>query len=487
MQGQSQRSSIITTASLGQSFSSSFRRAVSSVASLGSATKDADDQDVSRKAFRQSKLGQIVLIDPLDLDQFPPECIDPSVNSRSIREVADSYKKHCSPERNTRFSRIFRKNPTMASYPPNAPPGAMPPQHPGASPPGAAIPESYFTESRKGEVNELRNLLRNFGTERDPLRKREIIKKVIAYMTLGIDVSRLFTDMMLVIETRDLVIKKMVYLFLCNYATTHPDLAQMCTNSLVKDCGNDDPMVRGLALRSLCSLRLPQMVEYISEPLRRSLTDGHAYVRKTGVMGILKLYHLDLEAFERCNFVDILYDMLRDPDASVVSNCIVVLNEIMPNGMAINRAIMLHLLNRIHEFSEFGVIEVLELIPRYIPANDDEGFQIMNLLDPVLRTSNSGAVLATIRAFLSIAGKDDTLKRQVVTRIKAPFVTLVSSGSSELVHCLLQNVEALVDLCPGIFDDEYRQFYIKYSVSPFFVLVYRSYRNHKWRLTPFNF
>ena len=51
-------------------------------------------------------------------------------------------------------------------------------------------------------------------------------------------------------------------------------------------------MVRGLALRSLCSLRLPSIVEYISEPLRNSLTDNNAYVRKTGVMGILKLYHL---------------------------------------------------------------------------------------------------------------------------------------------------------------------------------------------------
>jgi hypothetical protein len=38
----------------------------------------------------------------------------------------------------------------------------------------------------------------------------------------------------------------------------------------------------------------------------------------------------------------------------------------------------------------------------------------------------------------------------------------VSSGSPELVYCLLQNVETLVDLCPGVFDDEYRQFYIRY-------------------------
>lgn len=369
--------------------------------------------------------------------------------------------------------------PTPGGPPPNITNGMPPP-----APPGTAAPnnDSYFTESRKGEVNELRALLRTFATEKDRNRKREIMKKVIAYMTLGIDVSRLFTEMMLAIETRDLVIKKMVYLFLCNYAETHPDLAQMCTNTLVKDCGNEDPMVRGLALRSLCSLRLPQMIEYTSEPLRKSLQDGHAYVRKTGVMGILKMYHLNRDEFDKAAFNDILYDMLRDPDSSVVTNCILVLNEIMADestgGMALNRAVMLHLLNRIHEFSEFGILSVLDLVPRYIPANDEEGFQIMNLLDPVLRTANAGAVVATIRAFLSIAeaigkrgGDDrdpdsptvDDLKRQVVVRIKAPLVTLIASSSHELAYVLLKYADQLIDLCPGIFDDEYRQFYVRYS------------------------
>jgi len=351
--------------------------------------------------------------------------------------------------------------------------------HPGGVPvpggsPGAPVPDSYFTESKKGEVNELRNLLRNFATERDQKRKRDIIKKVIAYMTLGIDVSRLFTEMMLAIETRDLVIKKMVYLYLCNYAVTHPELAQMCTNTLQKDCGNEDPMVRGLALRSLCSLNLPQMVEYISEPLRKSLQDHHAYVRKTGVMGILKLFYLDQEAFMECNFTDILYDMLRDIDPTVVSNVIRVLNEIMAKtengGMAINRAIMLHLLNRIHEFTEFDLVCVLELVPRYIPANADEGYQIMNLLDPVLRSSSSATVLATVRAFLSMVDTIGStpeevkeIKEQIIARVKAPLVTLVASGSNETCFVLLKQVEALIELCPGSFDDEYRQFYTRFS------------------------
>jgi AP-4 complex subunit beta-1 len=72
-----------------------------------------------------------------------------------------------------------------------------PPQ--GGGPPDATLPDSYFIESRKGEINELRNLLRGFASERDPQRKRDIIKKVIAYMTLGIDVSRLFSEMMQVL------------------------------------------------------------------------------------------------------------------------------------------------------------------------------------------------------------------------------------------------------------------------------------------------
>ena len=41
-------------------------------------------------------------------------------------------------------------------------------------------------------------LLKDINVERDMKRKREVIKRVIAYMTLGIDVSRLFTDMIMV-------------------------------------------------------------------------------------------------------------------------------------------------------------------------------------------------------------------------------------------------------------------------------------------------
>ncbi|CAM9826876.1 unnamed protein product, partial [Ectocarpus sp. 6 AP-2014] len=321
---------------------------------------------------------------------------------------------------------------------------AQQPPPPQSNPTGG----SYFVDQKKGEINELKQLLRAVSVDRDPKKKREVIKKVIAYMTLGIDVSRLFTEMMLAIETRDLVVKKMVYLYLCTYARQKPDLAIMCINTLQRDCNNQDPMVRGLALRSLCSLRLPAMVEYISDPLKASLTDANSYVRKTGVMAILKMWHLWPQAVEDGAMVDTLYNMLQDTDAQVVANCVVVLNEIMADagGMATNTAIVHHLLGRLEDFNEWGVCHILALVSRHEPADEDEAFEIMNLVDPVLRTSNSGAVLAA-----------------VYERTKAPLLTLMAGGSSETVYCILKHLEGMLPRCPGVFDDEYRQFFTRYN------------------------
>eukprot|EP00903_Cladosiphon_okamuranus_P005431 g5417.t1 len=347
----------------------------------------------------------------------------------------------------------------------NHPPRGHPSNQPPAQGNPAVAGATFFVDQKKGEINELKQLLRSVSVDRDPKKKREVIKKVIAYMTLGIDVSRLFTEMMLAIETRDLVVKKMVYLYLCTYARQKPDLAIMCINTLQRDCNNQDPMVRGLALRSLCSLRLPAMVEYISDPLKASLVDANSYVRKTGVMAILKMWHLWPQAVEEGAMVDTLYNMLQDSDAQVVANCVVVLNEIMADagGMATNTAIVHHLLGRLEDFNEWGVCHVLALVSRHEAADEDEAFEIMNLVDPVLRTSNSGAVLAAVNCFLLLTKDMPDMRYQVYERTKAPLLTLMAGGSPETVFCILRHLEGMLPRCPGVFDDEYRQFFTRYN------------------------
>jgi len=271
--------------------------------------------------------------------------------------------------------------------------------------------------------------------------------------------------MIMAIETRDMVIKKMVYLYLCNYAHKEPDMAIMCINTLRRDCDNEDPMVRGLALRSLCNLRIQSMLEYIEQPLQKSLTDTSAYVRKTGVMAVLKVYSMNAPMTQR--YIPQLYSMIQDIDSNVVTNAIMVLNEMLLSvgGMEITQATVMHLLNRIGEFSEWGLNTLLDIVARYVPTSEEEIFAIMNLLDPVLRTASSNAVLGTTKCFLNLSRHFPELETQIYGRAKPPLLTLITGGYSEMQYVMLKHLELILNRqsAKGIFDDDYRQFFVRYN------------------------
>ena len=84
--------------------------------------------------------------------------------------------------------------------------------------------------SLAGEIHEFKEDLRSL----DRSKKKEAVKKVIAAMTVGKDVSMLFPDVVNCMQTDDLELKKLVYLYLINYAKTQPDLAIMGVNTFVK-------------------------------------------------------------------------------------------------------------------------------------------------------------------------------------------------------------------------------------------------------------
>lgn len=53
-------------------------------------------------------------------------------------------------------------------------------------------------------------------------------------MTVGKDVSSLFTDVVNCMQTENMELKKLVYLYLINYAKSQPDLAILAVNTFVK-------------------------------------------------------------------------------------------------------------------------------------------------------------------------------------------------------------------------------------------------------------
>jgi len=83
---------------------------------------------------------------------------------------------------------------------------------------------NYFTSSSKrDEINEYAKDLNSPNFDK----KREALKRVIALMTVGKDVSPLFQSVIKCLEVNDLEIIKLVYLYIINYSRTRPDDAIM--------------------------------------------------------------------------------------------------------------------------------------------------------------------------------------------------------------------------------------------------------------------
>ena len=90
--------------------------------------------------------------------------------------------------------------------------------------------------------------------------------------------------------------------------------------------------------------------------LQECLVDIDPYVKKTAIIGCVKLFHLSKSNFKKTDFLQILYKMTADKDPLVVINAIEAINEIQADkgGMEIERGLIITLLNRIKEFNEWG-------------------------------------------------------------------------------------------------------------------------------------
>lgn len=155
----------------------------------------------------------------------------------------------------------------------------------------------YFTTTKKGEIAELRTDLRSDQKNK----RKEAVKKVIASMTVGKDVGSLFPDVVNCIQTDNLELKKLVYLYVLNYAKNQQDCTLMSVNTFVKDSEDPNPLIRALAIRTMGCIRVDRITEHICNPLKNCLKDEDPYVRKTAAICVAKLYDINQQLVRLIN------------------------------------------------------------------------------------------------------------------------------------------------------------------------------------------
>ncbi|KAG2068352.1 Adaptor protein complex beta subunit [Suillus decipiens] len=334
---------------------------------------------------------------------------------------------------------------------------------------------------RKGENYELSVDLNSEYRDK----RKDAIKRVIASMTVGKDVSGLFPDVLKNMQTDDLEQKKLVYLYLMNYAKTQPELVILAVNTFVKDSEDPNPLVRALAIRTMGCLRAEKIIDYLCNPLQRALRDDNPYVRKTAALCVAKLYDLKPELVIENGFLDQLRDMISDSNPMVVANTVAALTDIHvsatsnqpsdsasdPAVFSITSAILNKLLIALNECSEWGRVAILNALARYEVQDDKESEHICERVVPQFQHVNGSVVLAAMKVIMIHIRnvRRDDLVKQLIRKMAPPLVTLLSSPP-EVQWVALRNINLLLQKRSDLLSNEMRVFFCKYN-DPLYVKI----------------
>lgn len=343
----------------------------------------------------------------------------------------------------------------------------------------------FFQTTKKGEAHELKEELDSESKEK----QKNAIKKVIASMTVGRDVSSLFSSVTRLISTSSIDVKKLVYLYIMNNAKSQPEKSVLLAGSFVRDSQHDSPLIRGLAIRTMSAINVEKIAEFLADPLRRSLRDSDPYVRKTAAIAVTKMFTINKAKVEELGILDLLLDLLCDSNPTVVSNAVAALCEIREisgteglrgasaaNDLAEFKPQTVHtLLNALNETSEWGQVFILEGLSSYKAKTLDEAEMIVERIIPRLQHGNAAVVLAAVKIivqFLEVWAKGadrDALLHKYSTKLAPPLVSLISGGQDfEIRFVALRNITLVVQRYPELLASQIKVFFVKYN-DPIFI------------------
>lgn len=276
-------------------------------------------------------------------------------------------------------------------------------------------------------------------------------------------------------QTHNLELKKLVYLYVMNYAKSQPDRAILAVNTFHKDASDPNPLIRALAVRTMGCIRVTQITEYLTQPLTLCLKDQDPYVRKTAAVAVAKLYDINPEAVISQGFLDILRELLADSNPMVVSNAVAALSEISEASkeevFKVDGAILAKLLAALNECTEWGQVFILDSLAKYKPRDTRDAEAICERVSIRFNHSNSAVVLSAVKVVMLtlpfITNAD--LVKTYIRKLSPPLITLLSSGKEpEIQYVALRNINLVVQRQPEILQGEIKIFFCKYN-DPIYV------------------
>eukprot|EP01038_Epipyxis_sp_PR26KG_P016913 gene16913-23210_t len=193
------------------------------------------------------------------------------------------------------------------------------------------------------------------------------MKLLLAMLSKGRDIPEFFPDVVKNVVVKSIEVKKMVYIYLVHYAdhdNSCREIALLSINSFQKDLSGTNPLIRGLALRVMTSIRVVDIIQIQLLAVRKCAADNSPYVRKCAANALPKIFSLDNEQLDHLK--QILDKLLKDTSTMVLGSAMIAFNEICPSYYELIHRNYRKICHLLADMDEWTQATVLEAMTRYV-------------------------------------------------------------------------------------------------------------------------
>ncbi|TNM92171.1 hypothetical protein fugu_019183 [Takifugu bimaculatus] len=320
--------------------------------------------------------------------------------------------------------------------------------------------------------------------------KLEAMKRIVGLIAKGKTASELFPAVVKNVASKNIELKKLVYVYLVRYAEEQQDLALLSISTFQRALKDPNQFIRASALRVLSSIRVHIIVPIMMLAIKEASADLSPYVRKTAAHAIQKLFSLDPDQKEQ--LIEVIEKLLKDKSTLVAGSVVMAFEEVCPDRIDLIHKNYRKLCNLLVDVEEWGQVVIISMLTRYartqftspwkegavLEENDDKTFYesdsedkkeqaqnkpyvmdpdhrlLLRNTKPLLQSRNTAVVLAVAQLYWHLAPKHE------VNVVSKSLVRLLRSHR-EVQYIVLQNIATMSIQRKGMFEPFMKSFYVR--------------------------
>ncbi|XP_023800396.1 AP-3 complex subunit beta-1 isoform X1 [Cyanistes caeruleus] len=325
--------------------------------------------------------------------------------------------------------------------------------------------------------------------------KLDAMKRIVGMIAKGKNASELFPAVVKNVASKNIEIKKLVYVYLMRYAEEQQDLALLSISTFQRALKDPNQLIRASALRVLSSIRVPIIVPIMMLAIKEASSDLSPYVRKNAAHAIQKLYSLDPDQKEM--LIEVIEKLLKDRSTLVAGSVVMAFEEVCPDRIDLIHKNYRKLCNLLVDVEEWGQVVIIHMLTRYARTQFVSPWKVDEVVDeysennfyesdeeqkekdqklkttytmdpdhrlllrntkPLLQSRNAAVVMAVAQLYWHLAPKSEA---GIVSK---SLVRLLRSNR-EVQYIVLQNIATMSIQRKGMFEPYLKSFYVR-STDP---------------------